>query len=68
MKRGGTGLLTLERPRGRGGGGVKWTPIGFSDLNLELSSNQNRTFSTFSLLMSASFDINWMTLSLTIYA
>ena len=35
---------------------------------MKLSSNQNETFSTFSLTMSASFDVNWMTSSLIIYA
>ena len=61
--------LTLERPRG--GGGIKWIlnghAIGFSDLKFEkLSSNQNETFSTCSLIMSASFDVNWMMSSLMI--
>ena len=32
------------------------------------SSNQNETFSAYSLIMSASFDVNWMTSSLIIYA
>ena len=35
---------------------------------MKLSSNQNETFSTCILIMSASFDVNWMTLSLMIYA
>ena len=43
-------------------------PIGFSDLKLKLSSNQNETFSSCSLITSASFDVNWMTSLLIIYA
>ena len=43
-------------------------PIGFSDLILKFSSNQNETFSTCSLIRSAFFDINWMTSAFIIYA
>ena len=53
----------------RGGGGESnGPPIGFSGLKLKRSSNQNETFTTCSLIMSASFDVNWMTSSLIIYA
>ena len=51
--------LTLERPRG---------VIGFSDLKFEAFKNQNETFSTCSLIMSASCDVNWMMSSLIKYA
>ena len=34
--------------------------VGFSK-NMKLSSNQNETFSTCSLIMSASYNVNWMT-------
>ena len=65
-------LITNINPRTSkgGGGGFKWTPppIDFSDLKLKLSSNQNETFSTCSLIMSTSFDVNWMTSSLILFA
>ena len=38
------------------------------DPKLKLSSNQNETFSTCSLIMSALFIINWMTSSHIVYA
>ena len=57
-------LLNPRMSRRGGGGGSNGTPIGF----LNLSSNRNEIFSTCSLIMSTSFDVNWMTLSLIIYA
>ena len=54
-------LITNINPRtskGGGGWGQVDPPIGFSDLKLKLSSNQNETFITCSLIMSTSFDIN----------
>ena len=52
-------LITNINPRtSKGGWGQVDPPIGFSDLKLKLSSNQNETFSTCSLIMSASFDVN----------
>ena len=58
---------TLERPR-RGGGSIG-PPIGFSDLRFEafMQFNQNETFGTRSPILSASFDVNWMTSSLIVY-
>ena len=63
-------VLTLERPGGGGGGGESNgpPPSVFTTLNLELSSSQNETFSTCSPIISASFDVNWMTSSLVIHA
>ena len=64
-------LITNINPRaskGGGGGGQMDPPIDFSDLKLKLSSNQNETFSTCSLIMSTSFDVNWMTSSLILFA
>ena len=57
-------LLLNPRMSRRGGGGSNGTPIGF----LNLSSNRNEICSTCSLIMSTYFDVNWMTLSLIIYA
>ena len=51
-----------------GGGEGDLTPIGFSDLKFEVSSNENETFSTYSTIISTFFDVNWMTSSLIIYA
>ena len=56
--------LLLLNPRTSRGGGSNGTPISF----LNLSSNRNEIFSTCSLIMSTSFDVNWMTLSIIIYA
>ena len=52
-----------SKGEGGGGGGRSTEPpiglIGFSDLKIEaISSNQNETFSTCSLIMSATFDVN----------
>ena len=48
---------TLERPTV--GEGVKGNPIDFSDLKLKLWTNENETFSTYSLIMNAYFVRNW---------
>ena len=65
-------LITNINPRTSKGGGVVQMdpppPTDFSDLKMKLSSNQNETFSTCSLIMSTSFDVNWMTSSLILFA